>query len=181
MATDEKKGTDQTIFAQKLPSAPTHEEQLQSRYSRRFYLFCLALIGLIVLVSALAYSFNRSSRDRRNYEDTAYDSRRISEPEKIFSAVGKPYYLLFYTADCSVCERVKSSVLDYLEKDADYDHAMYLCTVTLTLDPSVTAEEQIGVTDYRELKIAGYPTMFEVKEQKVTAVYEGLQILDAWN
>lgn len=176
----EKRTEHDSVFIGTEQIETTADDEVQKRLSRQFYFFAFGLLLVLVVVTVLSYVFGSArSRDRRSYADKVYDDRRITDLADVLHPSEKPYYLVFYTANCEYCETVKGTVLDYLEDDKNFTHDLYLSDLEITIDPEMQAEQMIGIREVEDLKIPGYPTMLEIEDAAVKAAYIGTAIIGA--
>lgn len=135
--------------------------------------FLIALIFFATLsVGIVAYK-TICSNVLNSYSD--YSSYEISY-RKMLKQSDDDYYIYIYQTDCSACNSVKATIFDYMEysESNELKYTLYLLNADdlgsdLGTDESITL---IGISDYKEIKITGTPTMLYIKDGVVAGVYE---------
>ena len=172
-----KENQSQSVFGGVGSVSESIDEKVQSKYTKLFYLVCLILVLLIATVVTLAYTIGRKDKDNRSYKDAKYQTREITDTSKILSVESGMYYLVFYSDSCSICETIKPTVLDYIDSDSGYNHNLYISSAEINIDSSFNVNNLVGLDNYENFKISGYPTMIEVSSGSVTGVWEGVSIV----
>lgn len=167
----------QSVFGGAGSVTESIEEKVQSKYTKKFYSLCLIVVLLIVTVVSIAYTIGRKDKDNRDYKDAKYQLREIKDISKILSVESGLYYLVFYSDTCSVCETIKSTVLNYIDSDSGYNHNLYISSLEAPIVSDLDINTLVGVDSYTEFKMNGYPTMIEVDNGKITGAWEGTSIV----
>lgn len=132
-----------------------------------FKLILTVLVILLTLVNVTCHLIG--GKVMKDYKD--YSSHQIAY-NQILNKKGT-YYVYFYSNDCSHCQDLKKYIFQYIDSDKnDKDDGipLYIFCVDNYLEELTSESETeniLGVTDIKELKLIGTPTMVLIANKEI--------------
>ena len=103
------------------------------------------------------------------FEYESVEQYHISWTE-IFDVQSDYYYSYIYSRTCGHCKEIKELVI---KTAFDHPNLIYFTIYSDEIPVVENNESMIGKSSVNELGIIGTPTLFEIKEHKVTNIYTG--------
>lgn len=88
----------------------------------------------------------------------------------IFEVQSDSYYSYIYSETCGHCKEIKELVI---KTAIDHQNLIYFTLYSEEIPIVENNESMIGKSSVNELGIIGTPSLFEIKEHKVTNIYTG--------
>lgn len=132
-----------------------------------FKLILTVFVILLTLVNVTSHLIG--GKVMKDYKD--YSSHQIAY-NQILNKKGT-YYVYFYSNDCSHCQDLKKYIFQYIDSDKnDKENGipLYIFCVDNYLEELTSeseAENILGVTDVKELKLTGTPTMVLIANKEI--------------
>lgn len=132
-----------------------------------FKLIITVFVILLTLVNVTSHLIG--GKVMKDYKD--YSSHQIAY-NQILNKKGT-YYVYFYSNDCSHCQDLKKYIFQYIDSDKnDKENGipLYIFCVDNYLEELTSeseAENILGVTDVKELKLTGTPTMVLIANKEI--------------
>lgn len=79
-------------------------------------------------------------------------------------------YFYFYMDGCASCDSLKNHIVTYALNNDDF----YLVIPSNKFNYGYDRSINIGVTNYQDIVITGFPTLLEIKNHKVSNNYVGI-------
>lgn len=133
-----------------------------------FKLILTVFVILLTLINVTGHLIG--GKVMKDYKD--YSSHQIAY-NQILNKKGT-YYVYFYSNDCSHCQDLKKYIFQYIDSDKnDKENGipLYIFCVDNYLEELTSESETeniLGVTDIKELKLTGTPTMVLIANKEIT-------------
>ncbi len=128
------------------------------------------IVAIILVVAILVTVTNTAvhligGKYFKDYDD--YEAYTIKY-ESLLSKNGQ-YYVYFYSDTCTHCQDLKTDIFQYLDSEKNKKGIrMYIFNIDKYIDSIASdTDNLIGVTDYKDIKILGTPTMIYISEKKI--------------
>lgn len=82
-----------------------------------------------------------------------------------------PHFCYFYLENCSSCALLENKIIDYAESHSDF----YIVIPTNKFNYGYDRDANIGIKNYEEIIITGFPSMFYIENQEIKNLYVGIK------